>query len=113
MSSRRCSGLETRVSEQEGSWRISVHGRLTLDSSPRLLDELRRLVRQARRLEVDLSDVDFLDSSGISVLIQGLKLAKERSVDYVLRDPSPKVRTVIELSQLERFFTIETSAGAG
>ena len=66
-------------------------------------------MKRTSELRVDLREVGYLDSSGISVLIQGLKLAQERSVGYVLLDPSPKVSAIIELSQLQDFFTIETT----
>ena len=106
--------LAAEVSEHEGYEQISVRGRLTLDSSPTLLEELRKVFDEhpgLGRLKVDLSDVAFIDSSGISVLIQGLKLAQDRGADYVLLDPSPKVRSVIELSQLHEFFTVEITPG--
>jgi anti-sigma B factor antagonist len=105
--------LKTEVTEHDGVHRLAVHGRITIDSSPDLLEEFRRVVRHARQLDVDLHDVPFVDSSGISVLIQGLKMAQERSVDFALLDPSPKVKAVIELSQLDSFFTVKISAGAG
>ncbi len=104
--------LKTEVTEQDGVHRITVHGRITIDSSPDLLDEFRRVLRRARKVDVDLCDVPFVDSSGISVLIQGLKLAQSNSVDFALVDPSPKVKAVLELSQLESFFTIKHSAEA-
>ncbi len=103
--------LETEVSECGTFQMVSVRGRLTIDTAPELLAELRQYVRRGGRVKVNLSQVEFLDSSGISVLIQGLKLAQERSTDYVLLDPSPKVQAVIELSQLQTFFKIETSTG--
>ena len=102
--------LETQISECGSFHVVTVRGRLTLDTSPALLDELRRVLRHpgdAHQLKVNLREVGFLDSSGISVLIQGLKLAQEKSVTFVLLDPSPKVRAVIELSQLQDFFNIE------
>ncbi len=103
--------LETEVSECGTFHMISVRGRLTIETSPELLEEFRRTLRRAERVKVNLDKVEFLDSSGISVLIQGLKLAQEKSADYVLLDPSPKVQAVIELSQLHDFFRIETSTG--
>ncbi len=103
--------LETEVSECRTFQMISVRGRLTIDTTPELLTELRRVLRHRQAVKVNLQRVDYLDSSGISVLIQGLKLAQEHSLDYVLLDPSPKVQAVIELSQLHNFFQIETSAG--
>ncbi len=110
-SSRRNIELETEVSECRSFHVISVRGRLTIDTTPVLLAELRKVLRRAGGVKVDLGQVAYLDSSGISVLIQGLKLAQEQSVDYVLLDPSPKVQAVIELSQLQDFFKIETSTG--
>lgn len=107
---RREDRLDTHTSECGTFHEVTVSGRLTLDTSPALLDELQRVLRHSSKdhqLKVLLRDVDFIDSSGISVLIQGLKMAQERSVAYVLSDPSPKVRAVIELSQLDNFFTVE------
>ena len=104
--------LDTQISECGNFHVVSVDGHLTLDTSPALLEEFRKVLRHARgdhQLKVLLQGVDFIDSSGISVLIQGLKMAQEKSVPYVLSNPSPKVRAVIELSQLDNFFTIETS----
>ncbi len=103
--------LETEVSECGTFQMVSVRGRLTIDTTPELLSELRRVMRGAQDVKVNLQQVEYLDSSGISVLIQGLKLAQDHSVDYTLLDPSPKVQAVIELSQLHNFFKIETSAG--
>ena len=103
--------LETEVSECGTFQMISVRGRLTIDTTPELLAELKQAVREAPGIKVNLEQVEYLDSSGISVLIQGLKLAQDHDVDYTLLDPSPKVQAVIELSQLHNFFQIETSAG--
>ena len=103
--------LHTEVSECGTFHMVSVRGRLTIDTSPELLVELRKVAKRAPKLKVNLHEVDYLDSSGISVLIQGLKLAQEKSLDFVLLDPSPKVAAVIELSQLQDFFQIESSSG--
>ncbi len=103
--------LETDVSECGTFHMISVRGRLTIDTTPELLAEFRRVMRDDQDVKVNLQQVEYLDSSGISVLIQGLKLAQDHSVGYTLLDPSPKVRAVIELSQLHDFFQIETSTG--
>jgi anti-sigma B factor antagonist len=111
--SRHGKAIEVAVEDRGGDRVVSVRGRLTIETSPELLEQLRKAVKRAPRLKVDLSGVEFLDSSGISVLIQGLKLAQERSIDYALLDPSPKVQAIIELSQLHEFFTVETTAGAG
>jgi anti-sigma B factor antagonist len=71
---------------------------------------LQREVQQARRgLIVLLAEVTFIDSSGVAVLIEGLKWSRKRRLPYILAQLTPAVRMVIELARLENFFTIADS----
>ena len=106
------SGLETAVEEHDDHHLVSARGRLTIDTSPAFLEVFRKALKRASKLKVNLREVRYIDSSGISVLIQGLKMAQRRSVDFVLVEPSPKVMAIIELSQLQDFFNIETDCQA-
>ncbi len=90
---------------------ISARGELDLETAPELLNAIRAAIRDAPGVHVDLSGVEYVDSSGIAVLIQGYKLARNQSITYRLRDPSPQVMAVIELSQLEDFFEFERTDG--
>jgi anti-sigma B factor antagonist len=62
--------------------------------------------RAERGLILMLADVAFVDSSGIAVLIEGLKWSRERNLPYVLAHLTSEVQMVIELARLEHFFTI-------
>jgi anti-sigma B factor antagonist len=62
--------------------------------------------RAARGVVILLAEVTFIDSSGIAVLIEGLKWSRERHLPYILAQLPPAVRMVIELARLENFFTI-------
>jgi anti-sigma B factor antagonist len=89
-----------------GQCRISVSGELDMNSSPQLLQAIRKAIPQSSALEIRLQGVDYVDSSGIAVLVQGYKLAHKQGVEFAIYDPSPQVLAVIELSQLQQFFTI-------
>jgi anti-sigma B factor antagonist len=104
-----------RVDSQSAAGKVvvTVRGELDLDSSPDLLEEIRRRMAAAPRMELHLAGVEYVDSSGIAVLVQGYKLARRGSVEYVLVDPSSPVMRVITLSQLQDFFAIETAPPAG
>ncbi|NJL26644.1 MAG: STAS domain-containing protein [Thermoanaerobaculia bacterium] len=104
--------LTTEVEELSHCHVISASGKLTIDSSPELLERIRESLKRTTCLKLDLKGVHYIDSSGIATLIRGLKLAQEQSAGYVLVDPSPKVLAVIELSQLQDFFVIEPSTEA-
>ena len=66
-------------------------------------------------LKLYLRGGNYIDSSGLAVLIQGLKIARRDNSEYsyVLLDVSPQVLSVIELSQLRDLFEFETSEGEG
>lgn len=51
---------------------------------------------------VDLSEVDFIDSSGLGGLVSGLKTAREAGGDLRLASPTEQVRLVLQLTNLER-----------
>jgi len=86
---------------------VRVAGDIDLDSSPRLLPLLQESLRVAQTVKVDLAGVEYIDSSGVAVLIQGLKYAGKHGARFVLFDPSPRVMAVLELAQLPRLFDIE------
>ncbi len=68
---------------------------------------LQTTVRDAKRgVVVELTDVPFIDSSGIAVLIEGLKWSRARSLPFVLTHLTEAVQMVMELAHLEGVFTI-------
>lgn len=106
------SALEIVTHREDGRLRLSVSGDLDLESSPRLLSAIKDGLEGARSVEVGLTGVGYLDSSGVAVLIHGYKLAHRDGIEFVILDPSTQVMAVIELSQLQQFFTIRSSGAS-
>ena len=99
--------IETR---EEGDARIvDISGEVDMDSSPQVRDQVLRALKGASLVKVRLRGVEYIDSSGIAVLIQGMKDAGKVNVEFRLLDPSDNVRSVIELAMLQQVFTIEDS----
>lgn len=71
-------GLEIAMDHGEGGCIVRLRGRLNIDTSPALRDQLLTMLRtrSAERVIVDLTDVTYIDSSGIATLIEGLKMAR-------------------------------------
>jgi anti-sigma B factor antagonist len=55
-------------------------------------------------IEIDLSTVDYIDSSGVGVLISLLKLQKKKGKNLNITKVSPKVLNVLRLSSLSDVF---------
>jgi anti-sigma B factor antagonist len=81
-----------------------------MNSVPTFRETLAAEVDRAQRGLILLLDaVEFMDSAGIAVLIEGLKWSRSRSLPYVLTRPTPAVQMIIELARLEHLFTITNS----
>jgi len=97
-------------SPQTGITVVRPQGTLDMNSVPAFRQTLEAEVQQAGHgLIVALSEVTFMDSSGIAVLIEGLKWSRGRTLPYILTQLTPAVQMVIELARLEHFFTIAAS----
>ena len=74
--------------------------------------QVQRQIREAicaptvAAVAVDLTEVKFLDSAGLMVLVSGLKQAKSLNKRFSICSVTPGVRMILELSQLDRVFEI-------
>lgn len=87
------------------SWVVRVTGELDLYTAPQLENELETLIRaDAMHVLVDLSDVPFLDSSGLAVLVAAARrLGRDR---FALAGLGLESRRVIEITGADRLLTI-------
>ena len=89
---------------------ISVGGDIDLYSSPRLRETIfAEIDRAVARLALDLSQVHYMDSSGVATLVEGLQRAKKAGVGFKLVAPSPKVMQVLEMTRLDSVFEVGTT----
>jgi anti-sigma B factor antagonist len=87
-------------SEREGDVHmIELIGELDLDGAPRLEEELRRVEdSDAASIVVDLSSLDFIDSTGIRLLVMASERCEEGRFN-LLRGPK-QVHRVFEITDL-------------
>ena len=66
-------------------------------------------IRQAGRKSVvlDLSNLNWIDSAGLGMLILAKETADKAELDLVLRSPRGHVRSLLELGRFDKLFTIE------
>ena len=82
---------------------IRPQGRLTMVSTPELRALLTSTVGDGRtRIVLDLSDTEFIDSSGLGALVAGLRTAQEAGGDLRIACPNDQVGMVLKLTNLDR-----------
>jgi anti-sigma B factor antagonist len=80
---------------------VTLYGEHDLTTSEQLAKELRTLVRSGEAVIVDLSEVEFIDSSVLNTLITTDRMAHERgSTLTLLLNTAPIVRRLVEISGL-------------
>lgn len=82
---------------------LHVRGEIDAHSAPALGDALRT---GTGSIDLDLAAVDFVDSSGLRVLIESHQLLEERGDRLTIVDPSPTVQRMFELSVVDEYLHI-------
>ncbi len=100
--------IDIQTVEQNGNYKIQVCGQVDLYTSPNLRKVMLETVDKSKDLiTVQLSQVEYMDSSGVATLVEGLRSATKQKKTFQLLSPSHAVRKVLNLSRLETVFTIK------
>ena len=98
------------LERQEGADGVTivVNGDVDMESSPKLRDEIKSSLKsKPAKIRLHLGAVPYIDSSGIAVLIEGMKWCGKKGAAYSLVAISDSVKGVLDLSKLTGVFVIE------
>ncbi|MFN3707641.1 STAS domain-containing protein [Microcella sp.] len=85
---------------------LKPEGRLNMVAAPGIREAVASIVDSGRaRVAVDLSGVEFIDSSGLGALISGLKTTRQAGGDLRIAGANEQVKLVLSLTNLERVLT--------
>jgi anti-sigma B factor antagonist len=97
--------LNSRV--QDGRTLLEVVGEVDVYTAPALRDRISDLIDAGQHtLVVDLGGVEFLDSTGLGVLVAGLNRAKEVGGSLTLVCPQERVLKLFRITGLDEVFTV-------
>ena len=92
---------------------VEVGGEIDVYTAPKLREQLVELVNDGSyHLVVDMEGVDFLDSTGLGVLVGGLKRLRSHEGDLTLVCTQHRILKVFEITGLNRAFSIYDSVDA-
>ena len=93
---------------------MTICGEIDLYTAPRLHGELAGLLADGMpaRVVIDMSGVEFCDSTGMNVLLSCLRRARERGGELEIAAPRPAVRKILQVTGLDSVFTLVPDAGA-
>jgi anti-sigma B factor antagonist len=89
---------------------LAVEGEVDVYTSPQLKQEIvQRAEAGVKHLIINLSKVEYLDSTGLGVLIGGLKRLREVEGNMALVGPGMRILRIFEITGLDKIFDIYQS----
>lgn len=86
---------------------LAIAGELDLSSSPALEDEIAKAIQtDATSLVIDLRELEFVDSTGLGVLVKANQLATDAGREFGLVRGGPQVERLLDLTGLADRLTI-------
>jgi anti-sigma B factor antagonist len=108
--SKESGSLVREVREQDGASIIVLAGEVDFNQSHLLLDALNGIVeKRPSALVIDLSAVDYMDSSGLGTLVKVFQQVNAYKGKMALVGMNDRVRSAFEITRLDQFFAIHPS----
>ncbi|MGH8123365.1 MAG: STAS domain-containing protein [Rudaea sp.] len=95
------------ISETLGDYiLVRLRGEVDLSWSQQVRLAILAALRNTGKVGVELSEVSYIDSSGIAALVEGFQNARSKGQQFALVAVSKAVMAVLQLARLDRVFPI-------
>ncbi len=92
---------------------VTPAGDVDLSGSPVLRNELRKVQqKRPKRIIIELSQVGYMDSTGLATLVEAMQQGRKFSTRIVLCALTDRVRSIIEIARLDSVFVIAPNRDA-
>jgi anti-sigma B factor antagonist len=101
------SNMAYKIIENNDILTIFLNGEIDMDVTEEAKNFIMPIIEQKKEVHLNLKDVEYMDSSGISILIESHQKAKELGTRVVLKEISKSVLKVIMMAKLEQILILE------
>lgn len=99
--------MSYNVTEENGVSTVYLNGEIDMDVTEKAKEIIMPLVEAGKEVHINLKDVQYMDSSGISILIESHQKASELGTKVTLTEISKSVLKVIMMAKLEQILNLE------
>lgn len=104
--------LVTSTDTVDGVVSVSVEGDVDLASSPELRRVLDDAIEISPRVRLELAGLTFIDSSGLSALVEAHRKARDAGGEVVLCDPPSMLTRLLDITSLNTLLVVEAASNA-
>ncbi len=101
-----------RASMHDGILRVALEGEIDHHSAVATRGEIDRMIYEGRprRLELELSQIGFMDSSGLGLVMGRYALVRDLGGEMAVINPSPAIMRIFKLAGMDRLICVEYSS---
>ena len=99
--------MSYKITEDGNVATVFLNGEIDMDVTEQAKEAILPLVESGKEVHLNLKDVSYMDSSGISVLIESHQKALESNTKVVVKEVSKSVLKVIMMAKLEQILNLE------
>ena len=99
--------MKFKVSEENNISTVFLNGEIDMDIADNVREVVFPLIDAGKEVHLNLKDVQYMDSSGISVLIESHQKALEKNTKVIIKEVSKSVLKVIMMAKLEQILNLE------
>ena len=99
--------MSYKVTEENNISTVFLNGEIDMDVTEKAKEVIMPLVEAGKEVHINLKDVQYMDSSGISILIESHQKAGEMGTKVTLKEISKSVLKVIMMAKLEQILNLE------
>jgi anti-anti-sigma factor len=96
-----------KITKEDNLSTIFLDGEIDMDKTEEVKEVILPILDSGKDVVLNLSNVQYMDSSGISVLIESHQKALEKGTKLVIKDVSKSVLKVIMMAKLEQILNLE------
>ena len=99
--------MSYKITEEENVATVHLDGEIDMDVTEKAKEVIFPHIDAGKEVHLNLSNVQYMDSSGISVLMESHQKALEKNTKVIIKDVSKSVLKVIMMAKLEQILNLE------
>ena len=100
--------IDSKLNDEKGFWDISVEGELDVSTADKLKEYLHNLAdEKILDMKINLDTLDYIDSTGLGVMIGVLKKLKMDNKEIYILNPKSNVKKIFTITGLDKIFKVE------
>ena len=100
--------IESKLNNENDFWDISLKGELDVSTADKLKEYLHNLAdEKILDMKINLDKLDYIDSTGLGVMIGVLKKLKTDNKEIHILNPKSNVKKIFTIKGLDKIFKME------